>query len=108
MKSNDKAISMISMAAKAGKVASGEFSVEKAVKEGKAYMVIVSKEASDNTVKKFSNMCFYYKVPMYIYGTKEVLGHHIGKEARASLEILDEGFKNSIVKNLPVSVTQVK
>lgn len=108
MKSNDKAIQMMSMAAKAGKVASGEFSVEKAVKEGKAHLVIVSEEASKNTVKKFSNMCFYYKIPMYIYGTKESLGHNIGKEARASLAILDEGFKNIIVKNLPESVTQVK
>ena len=108
MKQNDKAIQMMSMAAKAGKIASGEFSVEKAVKEGKAHIVIISEEASKNTVKKFSNMCFYYKVPMYIYGTKESLGHNIGREARASVAILDEGFAKSIVKNLPVSVTQVK
>ncbi len=105
---NDKALSMMSMAAKAGKVASGEFSVEKAVKEGKAKLVIISEEASNNTVKKFSNMCFFYKVPMYIYGTKESLGHNIGREARASVAILDEGFAKSIVKNLPVTVTQVK
>ena len=32
---------MIGLAMKAGKVASGEFSTEKAVKERKAYMVIV-------------------------------------------------------------------
>ncbi len=108
MKSNDKVMQMMSMAAKAGKITSGEFSVEKAVKEGKAHIVIISEEASKNTVKKFSNMCFYYKVPMYIYGTKESLGHNIGREARASVAILDEGFANSIVKNLPVSVTQVK
>ena len=108
MKQNDKAIQMMSMAAKAGKIVSGEFSVEKAVKEGKAHIVIVSEEASKNTVKKFSNMCFFYKVPMYIYGTKDSLGHNIGREARASVAILDEGFANSIVKNLPVSVTQVK
>lgn len=108
MKSNDKAIQVMSMAAKAGKVASGEFSVEKAVKEGKAHLVIISEEASNNTVKKFSNMCFFYKVPMYKYGTKESLGHNIGREARASVAILDEGFANSIVKNLPVTVTQVK
>lgn len=108
MKTNDKAIQVMSMAAKAGKVASGEFSVEKAVKEGKAHLVIISEEASNNTVKKFSNMCYFYKVPMYMYGTKESLGHNIGREARASVAILDEGFANSIVKNLPVTVTQVK
>lgn len=108
MKSNDKAIQMMSMAAKAGKVVSGEFMVEKAVKEKKAYLVIVSEEASGNTAKKFSNMCFFYNVPMYFFGTKEGLGHGIGKEARASVAILDQGFADSIVKNLPVTVTQVK
>ncbi len=108
MKSNDKVLQTISMAAKAGKIASGEFAVEKAVKEGKAYMVLVSSEASKNTVKKFSNMCFYYKIPMYIYATKEDLGHYIGKEARASIAVLDGGFSKSVIKNLPESVTQVK
>ncbi|MBP3338121.1 MAG: ribosomal L7Ae/L30e/S12e/Gadd45 family protein [Lachnospiraceae bacterium] len=108
MKSNDRAMSMMSMAAKAGKIVSGEFMVEKTVKEGKVYLVIVSEEASANTVKKFSNMCFFYKVPMYIYGTKDSLGHNIGREARASVAVTDEGFANSIVKNLPDTVTQVK
>ena len=38
---------MIGLAQKAGKVASGEFSTEKAVKEHKAYMVIVADDSSD-------------------------------------------------------------
>ena len=41
---NKRALSMIGLAQKAGKVASGEFSTEKAVKEHKAYMVIVADE----------------------------------------------------------------
>ena len=54
---------MIGLAQKAGKTASGEFSTEKAVKTGCAALVIVSTESSDNTKKKFRNMCEYYKVP---------------------------------------------
>ena len=42
---------MIGLAQKAGKVASGEFSTEKAVKTGKAYTVIVADDSSDNTKK---------------------------------------------------------
>ena len=82
---------MIGLAQKAGKVASGEFSTEKAVKEHKAYMVIVADDSSD--------MCEYYKVPVYFFSNKDDLGHAIGKEFRASLAILDEGFKNSIEKH---------
>ena len=54
----DKALGMIGLATKAGKIASGEFMTENAVKSGMASLVIVSAEASDNTKKKFRNMCF--------------------------------------------------
>ena len=85
---------------KAGKVVSGEFSTEKAVKTGKAFLVIVSEAASDNTKKMFRNMCSYYEVPMYVYGTKEDLGHSMGKEFRASLAVTEEVFAKSIEKRL--------
>lgn len=76
----DKVLSMLGLSAKAGNVASGEFSTEKAVKEGKAHLVIVAGDASDNTKKHFRDMCSFYEVPFYAYADKESLGHHIGKE----------------------------
>ncbi|MBQ6814767.1 MAG: ribosomal L7Ae/L30e/S12e/Gadd45 family protein [Lachnospiraceae bacterium] len=96
----DKILSNISLATKAGKTVSGEFSVEKAVKEGKACLVVVSAEASDNTKKMFRNMCTFYKVPLYFYGTKVALGHFMGKEFRASLAITDMGLASSVEKQL--------
>ena len=48
----------------------------------------------------FRNMCTFYEVPMYTYGTKEDLGHSMGKEFRASLAVTDEGFAKSIEKRL--------
>ncbi len=99
----NKVMSMLSLAQKAGKVASGEFSAEKAVKEGKAYLVIVSEEASENTRKKFENMCTYYQVEIRIYGTKEDIGHAIGKEFRASVAITDVGFSRQLIKNIDMS-----
>ena len=52
----DRVLSMISIAAKSGNVVSGEFSTEKAVKTGKAFLVIVADDSSDNTKKHFSDM----------------------------------------------------
>ena len=49
----NKILSLVGLAMKAGKVVSGEFSTEKAVKEGKASLVIVAEDASDNTKKLF-------------------------------------------------------
>ncbi|MBU9736907.1 L7Ae/L30e/S12e/Gadd45 family ribosomal protein [Diplocloster agilis] len=96
----NKVLSLIGLATKAGKTASGEFSTEKAVKSGKASLVIVADEASDNTKKMFRNMCTYYKVPVYFFGSKEELGHAMGKEMRASLALLDAGFAKAVEKEL--------
>ena len=43
----DRVLSFISITAKAGKLVSGEFAVQKAIKEGKAMLVIASTDASE-------------------------------------------------------------
>jgi ribosomal protein L7Ae-like RNA K-turn-binding protein len=96
----NRVLSLVGLATKAGRTVSGEFSTEKAVKSGEADLVIVSEEASDNTKKKFRNMCEYYKVPIYFFGTKEALGKAMGKEFRASLAVLDAGLGNALKKQL--------
>jgi ribosomal protein L7Ae-like RNA K-turn-binding protein len=95
-----KVFSYIGLAAKAGNLASGEFSAEKAVKCGSAKLVIIAEDASNNTKKMFNNMCTYYKVPIYFFGEKTKLGHAIGKEFRASLVILDKGLADAVEKQL--------
>ena len=95
-----KVFSLFGIATKAGSIASGEFSTEKAVKEKKAALVIVAEDASDNTKKMFTNMCTYYKVPIYFFGEKTELGHAMGKEFRASLAVLDKGLADAIEKQL--------
>ena len=96
----NKALSLISLATKAGKTASGEFCTEKEVKSGMAELVIVATDASDNTKKKFQNMCDFYEVPIYFYGDKDTLGHAMGKEFRASLAVTDPGFAKGIAKHI--------
>ena len=100
MDDRQKVLNLIGLATKAGKTASGEFMTEKSVKSGKAFLVIVSEEASDNTRKMFTNMCTYYEVPICIFGNKEELGRAMGKEMRASLAVTDQGFAKAMVKKL--------
>lgn len=92
----NKIFSMVGLATRAGKTVAGEFSVEKAVKNRKAKLVIVSREASDNTKKLFINKCRYYDIPVFVYGSKAELGNATGNANRASIAILDEGFSKSI------------
>ena len=93
----DKALQLLSLAQRAGKVASGEFKTEESVKTGQAMLVVVASDASDNTKKKFSNMCSFYEVPIIFYSNKEELGHYIGKEFRASVAVTDVGLANKIL-----------
>ncbi len=99
----DRILSMLGLAERAGKVASGEFSTEKAVKSQRAFLVVVSTDASENTKKMFRDMCSFYQVPMYLYATKETLGHAIGKQHRASLAVVEEGFANSLIEKLKLA-----
>ena len=96
----DKVLSMIGIAARAGKIASGEFSTEKAVKNAQAYLVIVAADASQNTKKHFSDMCIYRKLPCLEYADKKQLGNCIGKEYRASLAVTDKNLAEAVIKKL--------
>ena len=96
----NKVLSFLGLAMKAGRIASGELAVENEVKSGKAKLVIVALDASDNTKKKFRNSCNFYKVPFVCVGKKEELGHAIGKEYRAVVAVLDDGFAKSMSKKL--------
>lgn len=99
MKQN-RVLSLLGLATRASAVESGEFLTEKAVKNGKARLVIVGEDASENTRKLFRNMCAFYHVPLFFYATKEELGHAMGKELRASLAVTDAGFAKSLISQL--------
>ena len=95
-----KILSLFGLATRAGKVASGEFQTETAVKSQTAFLVVVANDASNNTKKLFQDKCSFYKIPMIFFGTKEELGHAIGKEFRASLAVLDAGFATAVMQKL--------
>lgn len=102
MKQN-KVLSLLGIAMRGGNAVSGEFSTESAVKDGTAELVIIAEDASGNTRKKFTDKCLFYEVPCRIYGSKEELGHAIGKEERSSLAVTDQGLANAILIHLEES-----
>ena len=92
--------SLLGLCARQGAVKSGEFSADQAIKEGKARLVIVATDASDNTKKAFKNACEYYKVPIRIFAAKTELGHCIGREFRASAAVTNEGLAKKILETI--------
>ncbi len=96
----DRVLSLLGIAQKAGKVESGGFLCENAVKARKAKLVILAEDAQKNTVGTITNKCKYYNTPYCFYGTKEALGHAIGKGERSCVAVTDQGLANSINKLL--------
>ena len=96
----EKALSYLSLAKRAGQAASGSFQTEKALKEGKARLVIVSSDASENSRKHFSDMCAYRKVPLVIAADKETLGRNVGASERTVCAILSEGLAKAALTAL--------
>lgn len=92
--------SLLGLCQKAGKLVSGEFSCENAVKKMQAKLVLVAEDASSNTKKLFHDKCTYRKICMVEFGSKEELGKAIGKDLRASIAILDAGFAEKVKKML--------
>ena len=95
---NKKVYSYLGLAARGRRLVSGEFSVEQAIKNGSAFVVLIAADASDNTRKKFVDACSYRNVKYFMFSDKELLGHSIGKESRAVVAITDEGFGSAVIR----------
>ncbi len=91
---------MLGLCKKAGGLKSGAYSVEEIVKSKKAALAIVAVDASERTKKTHRDMCAYYHVPLWEYGTKESLSAAIGQENRVSVVITDKNFADELIKRL--------
>lgn len=92
----NKIYSMLGLASKAGRLVSGEDIVRNSIRKNKVKLMILSEDASENTKKRFLNAAEFYKVPVVIWGKKEVLGSSIGKSDRSVIGICDIGFQKNI------------
>jgi ribosomal protein L7Ae-like RNA K-turn-binding protein len=93
---NKKVYSYIGLAQKAGKLKSGEGACEKAIAKGEGKLVVISEDASANTIKKFSNKAKYYNVEYCIKGPRGDLSCAIGKTNRPVVVITDRGLAEKI------------
>ncbi|MBR5516254.1 MAG: ribosomal L7Ae/L30e/S12e/Gadd45 family protein [Clostridia bacterium] len=93
---------MIGLCARARKLAVGTDIAADAVRSGKALLLMLSFDASQNTKKKVFNCAKYYEVPCYeIPITTADLGHCVGKLGNtAALAVLDRNMTKGILKIL--------
>ena len=94
----NKALGLIGLSARARKIVYGADSTKEALEKGRVKLVIVSKEASEKTIKNFKFYSEKYSVPICIFGKIEDLSKSIGKKNKAILGILDENLAKEIKK----------
>jgi ribosomal protein L7Ae-like RNA K-turn-binding protein len=86
----------LGIAARAGKVISGEELVVKSIQKQNAKIVLLSKDASDNTKKKVTDKCLFYKIDLVWIENRNILGKAIGKEQRVVVAVNDQGFSKKL------------
>ncbi|MCD8090075.1 MAG: ribosomal L7Ae/L30e/S12e/Gadd45 family protein [Clostridiales bacterium] len=99
MENSSKNLFMLSLSMKAGKLITGEQSVEIAVKKGSVFLIIVPADASENTKNKFINKGKYYNIPVLIFGKRDELSHAVGKFNRTVFALTDKGLADRIYKD---------
>lgn len=91
-----KAMNILGLAQRAGKVVSGDFRVKDIIRKGKAKLLIVAEDSSERTLQELVSLCKYYNVPVIQWGSKQDLGAAIGKSIRVSVVVLEEQMSTKI------------
>lgn len=92
MEETSKKLRMLGLATRAGKVISGLDLCEKAVKRGKAKLIVLAEDAAASTKEQFSK----YGLPVCTVPDKSILGKFTGKEYRSVCVVCDAGFAKAI------------
>ena len=86
---NNRLQNALGLAMKAGKCVSGDFAVEKAVREGLARLVLLDETASQSTKERYHRLCTRVGVEIV---TLTALGQAIGKPARMIAALTDDNM----------------
>lgn len=86
-----KAMKLIGLAMRAGKLVTGEELTIADVRRNKAKIIFVANDASENTKKKVKDKSSYYEVPCFELFSEAEITQMIGRP-RKVFGILDNGF----------------
>lgn len=92
----NKIFSFLGLAQRSGNLVTGEDTCESYIKKNNLKLVIIAKNASDNTKKKFKDMSSHRGIRFVIYGDRDELSQAVGKYNRTVYGIKDEGFANKL------------
>ena len=92
-----RALNMLGLCARAGKLISGEKACLQSIRAGGVYAVLLDAGAAGNAVKSITDACTYHNVVL-LSAPEFELGDAIGKPGRMVVGITDRGFAERIIQ----------
>src|SRR5690606_16715092 len=84
--------SVLGFAQAAGRLVSGDGAVERALRQGRAVLVLVALDAGAATVRRFQHLCSAAGVPWIHWGRQAAFGSWLGQRPRAVGAVCDPHF----------------
>lgn len=95
---NDRLLSFLGICRRAGKLVIGFDPLREAVEQGKAYLVLVASDISENTLKKVRVVSQHSGIDCYtVNRSKDEISFSLGKTC-ACLAIIDKGFADKLTE----------
>ena len=92
-----KTLGLIGLAARAGRVTTGQEGVESAVKRKKAIVALLDAQASERTKKDIRDACSYAGAALVTLPA-DTLGYAIGKPGRMCAAVTDPSLAKRIIE----------
>ncbi|MGI5935620.1 MAG: ribosomal L7Ae/L30e/S12e/Gadd45 family protein [Oscillospiraceae bacterium] len=97
----DRALSYLGLAQKAGLLEAGEESAGAAARRGKAKLLLLAADASDNARRRAEGFVYGRKIPLArLPFTKEQISAATGRPGCSMVALTDTGLASSIMKTL--------
>ncbi|MBR5232475.1 MAG: ribosomal L7Ae/L30e/S12e/Gadd45 family protein [Clostridia bacterium] len=86
---------ILGLSQRAGRLVTGMDTTLSTVRTGKAVLVLLDESAAENTVKKLTDACIYYHVPL-LKLPQDLLSYATGRDGRMMGALTDRGFAEKV------------
>lgn len=100
-KNKQQSLQLLGLARRAGRLATGEATVLKKVRQHQAELVFVAADAAEATKKKFTDKCQFYQVKLTDLFSRDELSEAIGTD-RSVIAVMDTGFAKKLNQLLEI------
>ena len=102
--SKRSAFALLGLARRAGALERGTGSTQRAVKDGRARLVLLAQDASQVQRDKVLKLLRHRETPRVVLGSRAELGAAVGSAPVSALAVTEAGFANQLVSQLAASV----